>query len=153
MIEDEKILIMLFTLTNEVEKSKLIFCGEERLPDDVRLPAAFKDERININLLKPFMSEIGYKNVHQMFVEIGKNAIKCGICEKKGNKNQIFITCDRCLQPIHLSCLELRRKPRGFWFCAKCVENVEKGEIHHCYQNFSLKGNKLIKKILKSISF
>ncbi|XP_076368363.1 histone acetyltransferase KAT6A-like isoform X4 [Tachypleus tridentatus] len=54
--------------------------------------------------------------------------VKCKLCQLCGEKNSHndLLLCDTCNQAFHMGCLDppLRKRPRGFWRCENCTENL-----------------------------
>ncbi|PQE31675.1 origin recognition complex subunit 4 protein [Rutstroemia sp. NJR-2017a WRK4] len=57
--------------------------------------------------------------------------IACGICNGLESEppNEIIL-CDNCDYSVHLKCDGIPKKPRGKWFCKKCIKEVDDGPKH-----------------------
>ena len=135
MSKQEKTLMILVWLT-DFKTAQSIFHGNESLSMDQivrdyrKLPESFKDESINIALIKTHATDCFHRiaeMVNRKQKVGGKKkdlSWKCVCCSNKIVSRSIG--CDRCLQWAHFSCIG-NPKPIGDWYCPKCVIQVNEG--------------------------
>ena len=96
---------------------------EEDLKAIKDMSFACLDENIYIARIKPYFTAAGWSAVLKSVKELRKQIMLCCTCKKelKGDR----LSCDSCLEWLHLCCTELKKTPTaGKWFCNNCYVNV-----------------------------
>ena len=96
--------------------------GEDEVEIEVQNISSAVKDNINIDVIKHFFDEDGWKAVLHAYNERRKLPYLCKKCYKDADEpgtNAVF--CDSCCEWLHYTCTGITRKPRcNIWFCKDC---------------------------------
>ncbi|ESO10441.1 hypothetical protein HELRODRAFT_183599 [Helobdella robusta] len=82
------------------------------------------DDRANMSTLKQYFSNEAWTKLENKMWSIGQNLYVCVVYGPySGRDNQTrtsWVQCDGCIYWYHCSCVEMKKLPKGTWFCRQC---------------------------------
>ena len=141
---DERITLKPFLKLSKSEKSVLVlswFVGEGYSEDvlqeylvteDTKLvktaPDSVLDEQVEIHIVENLCTSTAFNRIKEIYLNKKRNPRwKCGTCKKNFKKGDRSMVCEHCLIWSHFNCTGEKKKPKGDWFCAKCLKRFLKG--------------------------
>lgn len=96
------------------------------LPKSIKaLPDSVRDDLVHVDILKQYANKGFIEHLKKLIQKKKRTSSwTCGTCKKSIGAPDRSIACDRCLTWSHFCCTDLKRKPRGNWFCKNCIEEV-----------------------------
>ena len=106
------------TIYNVVHKRCQL--SEAQVPNASEMPSQWKDQQVDINVLRRFFDGDGWAAIEKVYQESLVEPWKCSKCVELLSDRE-SIGCDACLEWNHLDCVTLKKVPRSkYWFCPKC---------------------------------